>query len=214
MKSSDRISEGYYGLVFSEEVQSEARQRVHWMCRRAEGKKVIDIGCSQGIVSILLAREGFEVVGVDIDDKTIEYANSDRAKEPPEVQQRLTFLRDDIYGVDLPDREFQTAIMGEFLEHQVRPDKAIPRAYELLVDDGKLIITVPFGLFESSDHKQTFYMASLYKLIYPYFVVSEFEIIGKHLCLLCKKREVVLERQMDSIDLALVERAEQEFQQI
>jgi len=148
MGTGDRISELYKGLAndsFSEERLAEAQERIHWMCQRVEGQKVIDIGCSQGIASILLAREGFEVVGVDTNVEAVEYANSDRAKEPPEVQQRLTFIRGNIYDVDLPDREFHTAIMGEFLEHQVRPDKAITRAYELLVDDGKLIITVPFG---------------------------------------------------------------------
>jgi len=216
VEKSDRISELYKGLAndsFSKEALAVAQERIHWICQRVEGKKVIDIGCSQGIASILLAREGFEVVGVDPNTEAIEYANSDRAKEPPEVQQRLAFIRADIYDVDLPDREFHTAIMGEFLEHQVRPDKAITRAYELLVDDGKLIITTPFGLFKDPDHKQTFYVASLYKLIHPHFVISEVEIIGRYLCILCKRREAVLEKQIDSIELALVERAEQEFQQ-
>lgn len=150
MNCSDRISEGHYGFDFSEETQSQARQRVHWMCCRAEGKKVIDIGCSQGIVSILLAREGFEVVGVDIDDGTIEYADSDRAKETPEVQQRLTFVRGDIYDVDLAGRGFHTAIMGEFLEHQVRSGEAIVRAHQLLVDGGTLVATVRYRTQEEA----------------------------------------------------------------
>jgi|GEM_PF-897999 len=212
MKIGDRISELYKGEIFSAETQYIGRQRINWMCQQVEGQKVVDIGCSQGIVSILLAREGFQVVGVDNDVEAIEYANSDRAKESPEMQQRLTFIRGDICDVDLPDREFHTAIMGEFLEHQIRPDKAIIRAYELLVDDGKLIITVPFGLDRDPDHKQTFYMATLYKLIYPHFVITGVEIIGRYLCLLCKRRKVVLEKQIDGIDLALVERAEREFQ--
>jgi len=214
MTPGDRISELYKGLAndsFSPEAQAVAPQRIHWMCQRAEGQKVVDIGCSQGIVSILLAREGFEVVGVDTNVEAIEYANSDRAKEPPEVQQRLTFTRGNIYDIDLPAYEFHTAIMGEFLEHQVRPDKAIRKAHELLVDNGKLIITTPFGLLKDPDHKQTFYVASLYKLIYPYFVIREVEIIGRYLCLLCERREAVPEKQMDSLDLALVERAEREF---
>ena len=134
MKTGDRISELYKGempeifKIFTEEAQSMAKQRIHWICERVKGQKVIDIGCSQGIVSILLAREGFEVVGVDINADAIEYANSDRAKEPQEVQQRLTFIKGDIHDVDLPSREFHTAIMGEFLEHQVKPGKAISRA--------------------------------------------------------------------------------------
>jgi 2-polyprenyl-3-methyl-5-hydroxy-6-metoxy-1,4-benzoquinol methylase len=211
METGDRISELYKGEIFAAEVQSTARQRIHWMCQEVEGRKIIDIGCSQGMVSILLAREGFQVVGVDTDSEGIEYADSDRDKEPPEVQERLTFIRSSIYDVDLPVREFHTAIMGEFLEHLDRPDRAITRAHEFLVDGGKLIITVPFGLFEHPHHKQTFYMASLYKLICPYFVISGVETIGRYLCLVCKKRKVVREKQVSNIDLALIERVEQEF---
>ena len=190
-----------------------ATARIYWICSKVEASKVIDIGCSKGIASILLARRGFEVVGVDFDEERIEYANADREKESPETQERLSFICGDIYDVDLPEHAFHTVIMGEFLEHQARPDKAITRAYELLVNNGKLIVTVPFGLFIHPDHKQTFYMASLYKLIYPYFVVSEVEIAGRYLYLLCRKRKAVLERQIDSIELTLVERAEQEFLQ-
>ncbi|MGD2065301.1 MAG: glycosyltransferase [Dehalococcoidia bacterium] len=211
METGDRISELYKGEIWTEELQSRAQQRIHWMCQQVEGQKVIDIGCSQGIISILLAREGFEVIGIDTDIKAIEYANADWAKEPPEVQQRLTFIRGNIYDADLPISEFHTAIMGEFLEHQVRPDKAIARAYELLVGDGRLIITVPFGLLRDPDHKQSFYTASLYKLLYSHFVINEVEIIDRWLCLLCKRRKAVLEKQMDSMDLSLVEREEQEF---
>jgi spore maturation protein CgeB/ubiquinone/menaquinone biosynthesis C-methylase UbiE len=211
MEAGDRISELYKGEIFAPETQSIARERIDWMCRQAEGQKVIDIGCSQGIVSILLAREGFQVIGVDTNAQAIEYANSDRAKEPPEVQQRLAFVLGDICGAELPEQQFDTAIMGEFLEHLDRPGKAIARAYEILGGAGKLVVTVPFGLFEDPDHKQTFYMASLYKLMYPYFAMTEIQGIGRYLCLLCEKRGAPLERQMDSIDLALVERGEQEF---
>jgi ubiquinone/menaquinone biosynthesis C-methylase UbiE len=212
MKISDRITQRYIGEVSTKEDQSMVRHRINWICRRVAGKKVIDIGCSQGIVSILLAREGFEVVGLDIDETTMEYANSDREKEPSQVQQRLAFVLGNFYEVDLAACTFHTAIMGEFLEHQAKPADAIAKAYELLVDDGRLIITVPFGLFKDPDHKQTFYVASLYRLVHPYFVISEVEIIGRYLCLLCARREVVVKKQMDTIELALVERAEQEFQ--
>ncbi len=214
MDTGDRISELYKGLAndkFSEQHLATARERIQWMCQQVDGQRVIDIGCSQGIVSILLARQGFEVVGVDTDAGAIEYANSDRAKEPPEVQRRLTFLCSDIRDADLPERTFDTVIMGEFLEHQENPDESIRQVHGLLAGDGRLIVTVPFGLDRSPDHRQTFYVASLHRLIYPYFAVDEVEMIGRYLCLLCKRRAAVLLDQVDSIDLSLAERAEDEF---
>jgi SAM-dependent methyltransferase len=185
--------------------------RIRWICSKVESSVVIDIGCSTGVVSILLAREGFEVVGVDFDNDRIEYANTDSEGESLDVRERLRFICGDIYNVDLPKCAFHTAIMGQFLHHQVSPDRVIVRAYELLVDGGKLIITVPFGLHIHPDHKQHFYIASLCKLIYPCFVLGEVEIVGGYLCIVCMRRETILKVQMNSIELALVEREEQAF---
>ncbi len=213
MEHTDRISELYKGEIFTPETQAVARERIHWICDRVEGRKVVDIGCSQGIVSILLARKGFEVVGVDTDAKAIEYAKADRAKEPAEAQERLTFVEGDIYDVGLPEHGFDTAIMGELLEHLVGPQEAINRAYALLSDGGRLIITTPFGLLRAPDHKQTFYVASLYKMIQPLFVITGALIIGRYLCLVCERRRSVVHRQIDSIDLSLVEMAEHQFEQ-
>ncbi|MCH7628746.1 MAG: hypothetical protein IH997_08525, partial [Proteobacteria bacterium] len=58
---ADRISELYLGEVASDEASEVARERIHWMCSHARGETVLDIGCSQGIAAILLAREGFVV---------------------------------------------------------------------------------------------------------------------------------------------------------
>jgi 2-polyprenyl-3-methyl-5-hydroxy-6-metoxy-1,4-benzoquinol methylase len=212
METGDSISELYKARQRSMAAPSMIRERIYWMCRQIEGEKVVDIGCSWGITSILLARMGFEVIGVDINEERIEYANSDRAKELPEVQQRLTFIGGNIHDVDLPIQAFDTAIMGEFLEHLVEPDKAVIRAYELLADGGKLVVTVPFGLLKAPSHKQTFYSASLRKLVYHYFAIDKERIIaGRYLCLVCTKRKAVLQRQMDSIAMASVEREEREF---
>ena len=38
----------------------------------AKGKKILDIGCGSGYLSLELARDGFEVTGVDISEKCIK----------------------------------------------------------------------------------------------------------------------------------------------
>ena len=62
----DRVGEVYKGEIFSEEAQQMCRERVDWICSNAQGARVLDLGCSQGIVSLLLAQKGYSVVGVDI----------------------------------------------------------------------------------------------------------------------------------------------------
>lgn len=169
-----------------------AAERIRWICERVESSPVVDMGCSRGAISILLAQEGSEVVGVDFDSERIECAIDSRGGEIFDVRERLRFICGDIYKVGLPECAFGTAIMGQFLHHQESPDRAIMRAYELLINGGKLIITVPFGLLMHSDHKHHFYIASLCKVVYPCFVLSEVEIVGRYLCIVCVRRETIL----------------------
>src|SRR3989442_9781598 len=72
--NSDRINEHYLGDLSDPMVQ-RCRERIHWICKQAQGKKVLDIGCSQGIVSLILGREGFECTGVDIEQVSLDFAN-------------------------------------------------------------------------------------------------------------------------------------------
>lgn len=47
MANHDRVNERYYGEINSEESHEATRTRIHWMCREATGKRILDIGCSQ-----------------------------------------------------------------------------------------------------------------------------------------------------------------------
>jgi len=188
-----------------------AMTRFEWICNRTEGPSVLDIGCNVGIVSLLLARAGFDVVGVDRAQHRIQTAITDRARETLATQGRLSFICGDFFDATLPLYTFSTAIMGEFLEHLDRPDCAIARVYGLLADGARLIVTVPFGIAPCPSHKQTFYVASLYRLLSPYFVVNEADIIGSWLCLLCTKRPAALEEPVSTIEMGLAEMAERTF---
>ena len=72
------------------------QRRIHWMCGQVRGRRVLDIGCSQGILGILLAREGHEVTGIDLDAKVIAEARAYLASEPPEVRDRVRLIHGDV----------------------------------------------------------------------------------------------------------------------
>ena len=55
--NADRISEVYKGEIWDEALQQRARNRIHWLTSHAHGR-VLDVGCSQGIASLLVARNG------------------------------------------------------------------------------------------------------------------------------------------------------------
>jgi len=207
----NRISEIYEGKVVTPTSQSVHQERIHWMCNQVEGQRIIDIGCSQGITSILLSRRGLQVLGIDINEDAIEYANRARSKETTKTQQNVTFLNRSLYDASLPMGAFDTAIMGEILEHLASPELAINRVHELLADQGKLVLTVPFGLRYGIQQKHVFYFVSMYRLLYPCMTILNVDMIGGWMCVTCQKGASILTSQPNHIGLSLMEKQEAEF---
>jgi 2-polyprenyl-3-methyl-5-hydroxy-6-metoxy-1,4-benzoquinol methylase len=89
----DRVAEAYYGLM-GPKFMRDTQNRIHWICRQIQGKNVLDVGCSQGIVPILLAREGLKVIGIDSSPKAIDEANRYLGIEPKQVRKNVSWVED------------------------------------------------------------------------------------------------------------------------
>ena len=100
------------------EASSGPRRRAEWMVDRIHGDRVLDVGCGQGVASILAARGGRSVVGLDRDASAIERAQRDRAAEPPDVQARLRFVVADIHDPELDGDRFDTVLLGEIIDRK------------------------------------------------------------------------------------------------
>ncbi len=156
----DRISELYRGEIFSDNDVRIARERIHWMCAQCEGDTVLDVGCSQGIASILLAREGFTVTAIDVHPDSVAYARAESARETTTVQSRLSIIETDL--VNLPDAPgFDSILLGEVIEHQARPERLLKAAQARLNPRGRMIVTTPFGLHPDPDHKVSLFPSDL-----------------------------------------------------
>jgi len=87
------------------------------------GKKVIDIGCGDGVYSIELLQAGAaEVFGVDAAKSAIECA---RIKA--RGLNRIAFQTIDIYRVDEPEKRYDVAIVRGILHHLYDVKRAIDR---------------------------------------------------------------------------------------
>lgn len=177
-KPLDRITEAYFdqmGSTFGYKV----RTRIHWICENALGDTVLDVGCSQGITSILLGRESKQVLGIDLLQESIDYANNLLMDEAEITKKYVEFKTANFIDYDFGDHKFDSIIFGEVLEHITDPNRFMKKAVELLQEDGQIIITVPFGINDYFDHKKTYYLYEILKLQTNNLKIKDIKFFGE-----------------------------------
>jgi 2-polyprenyl-6-hydroxyphenyl methylase/3-demethylubiquinone-9 3-methyltransferase len=208
-KPVDRVNQAYFdelGTVFGQKV----RNRINWICGEVKGPNVLDVGCSQGIVSILLGREGKNVLGIDLLEESIEYANNALEKESNPTRELVSFVNANFITHSYGEQKYDTIIFGEVLEHLTNPKDFLAHAKGLLAEDGKVIVTVPFGVNDYFDHKKTYYVNSLLELADEELKITEVRFFGKWIGAIFKINppEHVL------FDKELIVQSEEAFQEI
>jgi ubiquinone biosynthesis O-methyltransferase len=101
--------------------------------------RILDVGCGNGVISRHLGRMGYNVLGIDVSDKTIEIA---RSIEP---MPNVTFMKKSAEELVASGETYDAVICSEVLEHLNDPGALLKVLYETLAENGKLIITVPNG---------------------------------------------------------------------
>lgn len=178
MANCDRVADVYFRRHDVPETQDACRTRIHWLCAQAAGRRVLDIGCSQGISALILGREGHEVVGLDIEPEPLAAARAALAREPAQVQERVQFVLGDAFTAEFEPGSFDTVILGEILEHLVSPERLLERVGTWLVDGGRVVVSVPHGHHPYHDHKRSFYLSSLVSLLNRQFSIATVEVLA------------------------------------
>ena len=76
----DCVSQVYLGLLDIGPTGDWLRRRIDWIAAEARGPRVLDVGCSEGILGVLLAGRAINVTGVDIDADALDFAREHLAK--------------------------------------------------------------------------------------------------------------------------------------
>jgi SAM-dependent methyltransferase len=66
------------------------------LSRKLAPRKVLELGCGTGRITLPLAQLGFEVVGVDNQPEMLQKAEERRRQAPTEIRQRLQFIAGDM----------------------------------------------------------------------------------------------------------------------
>lgn len=111
--------------------------------RKASELRVLDVGCGNGSeLALPLMRDGFQVVGVDLDERSIEHA---RSLMKGALNARFVCGRVEELA---RERAFDIVILSEVLEHTTEPRELLAASIPHLAEEGVMIVTVPNGYGE------------------------------------------------------------------
>ncbi|HWQ95844.1 MAG TPA: class I SAM-dependent methyltransferase [Candidatus Methylomirabilis sp.] len=126
----------------------DAPQRIAKLVQIPKGKRILDVGCSSGNVTIRYARKASEdsyILGVDIDSELINIANSYLQKEDEKTRYIAHFVNLPIEKLQESVESFDTITATEFFEHVVHTEhpELMRQCLEYLKLDGQMIVSVP-----------------------------------------------------------------------
>lgn len=107
-------------------------------------KKILEAGCGLGRWVIPLAKEGYQVTGIEIENEAVELIRQNYASENFKV------LQGDIFEMPFTDKSFDLVISLGVLEHfedKRIQNQAIAEHLRVLKDDGVFFVTVPYLSF-------------------------------------------------------------------
>ncbi len=109
------------------------------ICQELSGQKgsLLDAGCGQGLVSLRLAKEGFDVTGVDISREAIQVA----AENAKRMGVKAEFLQSPLETLPFPDKSFDVVVCCHTLEH-VQDVVRVAQELERVCKE-KIVIIVP-----------------------------------------------------------------------
>jgi SAM-dependent methyltransferase len=106
------------------------------LIRLIRGQRIVDLGCGNGRLAILLAQAGNVVTGVDSSEEQIRLAR-ENAKEESGTP---VFQCAPMESTGLPDAGFDVVILSQSLHHAAKPKEAIAESHRLLAPGGRILI--------------------------------------------------------------------------
>jgi len=153
------------------------RITLRWLKSHAsQGSLLVNVGCGAGYFNQLALKEGFKVVGYEPDPDAYSVAIK-------QTHDDLELVCGDLFSIPITTRA-DIVVLHDVLEHIDAENAAIERIYELLVDDGILIISVPaldrlFGFHdEQLGHFRRYTKTSLRRALRARFIVEKIRYLG------------------------------------
>jgi len=110
--------------------------------------KVLDAGFGNGSLSLRVAKNNYEITGIDLSEKFVEHV-SEKIKNFKNIK----IEQGDITNLKFNNETFDAIFCGEILEHIENDDTAIKELFRVLTPGGLVFISVPANpkLWDKSD---------------------------------------------------------------
>jgi len=111
--------------------------RIPEILQAAKAKRVLDLGCGSGWLSVYLARQGFEVVGIDVSAQAIALAETWALQE----DLKIAFSVGDIANLPYEAKSFDAVVANSIFEHfpLAQAQAMTAKVHEILSDSGVFI---------------------------------------------------------------------------
>jgi len=153
---NDSSTEGYdryyqYGIeIKSKEnplkflgYSEEAYYPIYKFFKNKTGLDILEIGCGYGYTSYAIRKQGNNVIGLDISQNAIKFANTNFGNF------HVNFDVDKFVS----DKKFDVIIATEVFEHLENPYLFVKKIKEFLKKDGKILMTTPNKDFTKQNKK-------------------------------------------------------------
>lgn len=100
-------------------------------------RKILDLGCGRGDDLIELVKNGYEAVGLDINQEYLNIAEN-KARG---MGVRLELVKSEAEALPFPDSSFDFIIASEVTEHVEDPEKLLSECHRVLCHGGKMYVS-------------------------------------------------------------------------
>lgn len=102
-----------------------------------DGKRILDVGCGRGVESVVCAKYGANVTGVDISEEAIRIAR--KVSEVNGVYDRCEFSVQNVQNMEFEDEKFDIVFCNAVLHHIMKYEGIIKEMVRVLKSDGKMV---------------------------------------------------------------------------
>lgn len=132
---SDKIYAKRFKSKYPLRAYAHERQYDSVLSNVKPGMKVLDVGCGDGVLSLMMAEKGAEVVGVDLSVPNIKAAKKYAGKI------RASFLTGDVENLPFDNDSFDLVVSSHVLEHLPDFDRGLREV--MRVTKKRAIIAIP-----------------------------------------------------------------------